>query len=59
MPITYPLPKFHFVVQWGGTRLGFTEASGLETETEVIEYREGASPDFSKQKQFTMIWQQL
>jgi phage tail-like protein len=46
----YPLPKFHFQVQWAGTRIGFTEISGLDVETEVIEYRDGASPTFSKAK---------
>ncbi|MCB0534727.1 MAG: phage tail protein [Lewinellaceae bacterium] len=46
----YPLPKFHFTVEWGGTRLGFTEVSGLDVETEMIEYREGVSPVFSKVK---------
>ena len=38
---TYPLPKFHFEVDWGGTRIGFTEVSGLDFETESIQYREG------------------
>ncbi len=37
----YPLPKFHFEVDWGGTRIGFTEVTGLDFETEVIKYREG------------------
>lgn len=46
----YPLPKFHFQVEWGGTRIGFTEVSGLDVETEVIEYRDGALPEFSKMK---------
>ncbi len=46
----YPIPKFHFTVEWGGTRLGFTEASGLDVETEIIEYREGVSPVYSKIK---------
>ena len=46
----YPLPKFHFQVEWGGTRLGFTEVSGLTVETEVIEYREGILPEFHKTK---------
>jgi len=46
----YPLPKFHFQVEWGGTRIGFTEVSGLSTETEVIEYREGFNPEYSKVK---------
>jgi phage tail-like protein len=46
----YPFPKFHFQVEWGGARIGFTEISGLDVETEVIEYRDGASPEFSKMK---------
>ena len=46
----YPLPKFHFQVEWGGARLGFTEVTGLGVETEVIEYREGVSPEYSKLK---------
>ncbi|MEO1624803.1 MAG: phage tail protein [Bacteroidota bacterium] len=46
----YPLPKFHFQVDWGGTKIGFTEVSGLEVETEVIEYRDGASPEYNKIK---------
>ena len=47
----YPLPKFHFQVDWGGTKIGFTEISGLDYETEVIEYRHGASPEYNKTKQ--------
>jgi phage tail-like protein len=46
----YPLPKFHFECDWGGTRIGFTEVSGLTVETEVIEYREGANPEYHKLK---------
>lgn len=42
----YPLPKFHFQVEWGGSSIGFTEVSGLSVETEVIEYRHGASPEY-------------
>lgn len=48
--MSYPLSKFHFQVDWGGTRIGFTEVSGLDVEAEVIEYRHGASPDYSKIK---------
>ena len=44
----YPLPKFHFIVSWGGARIGFTEVSGLEAESELIEYREGSSSEYSK-----------
>ena len=44
----YPLPKFHFQVQWGGTKVGFTEVTGLEVTTEKIEYRDGASKEYHK-----------
>ena len=47
---TYPLPKFHFIVEWGGTRVGFTEVSGLDYQIEAIEYREGNSKEYSKIK---------
>lgn len=48
----YPLPKFHFLVEWGSDfRIGFTEVSGLDFETEVIEYREGNSKKYNKSKQ--------
>ncbi len=50
-----PLLKFSFLVEWGGERVGFTEVSGLETSTEVIEYREGSSPVASKQKMPGML----
>jgi phage tail-like protein len=41
----YPLPKFHFRVEWGGTNIGFTEVTGLSIETEVIQWRTGADLD--------------
>ena len=48
----YPMPKFHFSVEWApGTRIGFTEVTGLTMESDVIEYREGSSPLFHKIKQ--------
>ncbi|WP_185231379.1 phage tail protein [Teredinibacter franksiae] len=46
----YPLPKFHFKVDWGGQSISFSEVSGLDVETEVIEYRHGASSEYSKLK---------
>jgi phage tail-like protein len=39
--MTTPLPGHHFIVEWGGTRLGFTSVSGLDQEVDVVEYREG------------------
>ena len=50
MATTYPLVKFHFQVEWGGTKIGFTEVSGLDVESEVVEYRDGASREYSKLK---------
>lgn len=52
---TYPLPKFHFLVQWGGERIGFTEVTGLDIQVEPIEYREGSSPEYSKIKMPGML----
>ena len=46
----YPLPKFHFQVDWGGTKIGFTEVTGLDITTDIIEYREGSSPEYHKIK---------
>ena len=44
----YPITKFHFQVDWGGTKIGFTEVTGLEVTTDPIEYRDGVSPEFVK-----------
>ena len=46
----YPIPGFHFRVEWGGTNVGFSEVSGLTQEVQVIEYREGNSPDYGPGK---------
>lgn len=46
----YPVSKFHFQVEWGGSKIGFTEVTGLEVSTEVIEYRDGASREYHKIK---------
>lgn len=43
----YPLPAFHFTVEWGGTRVGFAEVTGLTQENQAIEYREGSFPEYS------------
>jgi phage tail-like protein len=45
--IQYPLPSFHFSVSWGGTRIGFSEVTGLTQEVQVIEYRDGSNPEFA------------
>ncbi|MEL6678949.1 MAG: phage tail protein [Pseudomonadota bacterium] len=46
----WPLPKFHFQVKWDDTEVAFQEVSGLDIESEAIEYRAGNSPTFSKIK---------
>lgn len=50
MPAQYPLPAFSFTVEWGGTRVGFTEVAGLTQENQAIEYREGSFPEYSSIK---------
>ena len=44
----YPLPRFHFQVDWGGAKISFTEVTGLVMEREKIEYRHSDSKDFNK-----------
>ena len=46
----YPLVKFHFEVNWKDVKIQFTEVTGLTVETEVVEYRDGASKEYSKLK---------
>ncbi|AEI95640.1 MULTISPECIES: phage tail protein [Roseobacter] len=51
----WPLPKFHFQVKWDDTELAFQEVSGLDIESEALEYRAGNNPVFSKIKMPGMI----
>ncbi len=51
----WPLPKFHFQVKWDDTELAFQEVSGLDIETEPLEYRAGNNPVFSTSKMPGMI----
>lgn len=51
----WPLPKFHFQVKWDDTEVAFSEVSGLDIETEAIEYRAGNSKTFSKIKMPGMV----
>ena len=48
MADAYPLPRFHFQVDWGGAKISFTEVTGLVMEREKIEYRHSDSKDFHK-----------
>ncbi len=45
----WPIPKFYFKVSFGSqdNTVSFQEVSGLETETQPIEYRHGDSKQFS------------
>jgi len=49
----YPMTALHFTVSWGDKQQtsSFSEVSGLNMETEVVEYRGGADPVFSTRKQ--------
>ena len=40
----------HFQVDWGGTNLGFMEVTGLEISYDVVEHRDGLSPEYTKVK---------
>lgn len=51
----WPLPKFYFQVKVGDSEMAFQEVSGLDVETEVLEYRAGNNPVFSKVKMPGMI----
>jgi len=48
--MAYPLPVFHFQVDWGGTKAAFSEVTGLNIEVQVIEYRHGLDRDYSTTK---------
>lgn len=50
MAVNYPVSAFHFQVEWGGTRIGFTEVSGLTVELQSIDYREGSSLEYQATK---------
>ena len=44
----WPLPKFYFSVTLGADdKVSFQEVDGLESETQVIEYRHGNSPIYA------------
>ena len=46
----WPIARFHFYVMIGGTELGFQGVEGLEAEVGVIEFRDGNSPFFGKER---------
>ena len=48
----WPMPKFRFEVDFGPSlkNIAFQEVSGLDNESQVIEYRHGNAPTFSTVK---------
>lgn len=46
----YPLLKLLFQIDWAGFKIGFSEVTGLDVETEVIESRCGVSHECNKIK---------
>jgi phage tail-like protein len=40
----WPMPKFYFQVKWDSAVMSFEEVSGLDVESQPIEYRHGDSP---------------
>jgi phage tail-like protein len=50
MATFYPVSVYHFQVEWGGTRIGFTEVSGLNIDVQPIDYREGNYPAYQVTK---------
>ena len=42
-----PYAQFNFLIELGNvTTAGFTEMTGLNTESDIIEYREGSDPNY-------------
>ncbi|MFN6945486.1 MAG: phage tail protein [Cytophagaceae bacterium] len=46
----WPIPRFHFEVEWDGNDIGFQEVTGLTMETQFIEYRAGNDPMYVTSK---------
>src|SRR5688572_30782318 len=46
----WPLPKFRFEVRFGHVAVAFQEVSGLDVESQPIEYRGGSGAAFSTVK---------
>ena len=53
----YPLTGFHFSVEWKGEKdenVAFSEVTGLNVSTKVIEYRDGTNKDNTTLKNVTL-----
>lgn len=51
----WPLPKFYFRVNIGTSNMSFQSCDGLEASIAVMEFRDGNSTNFFKQKRPTMV----
>lgn len=51
----WPVNRFHFQVEIDGSEISFQEVTGLESQTEVIEYRHGDSEIFSPTKSAGLV----
>jgi phage tail-like protein len=50
MSNTYPMSAYHFSVEWGGPTIAFHQVTGLNLEVNVVEFRNGSSPESTVQK---------
>ena len=52
MATNYPLTGFHFIVKWSEDKenISFSDVSGLNVSTKVIEYREGSNKELTTYK---------
>ena len=39
------ISQYHFLVEWGGSRLDFLEVSGLDIAVDIVPMRSGSSPE--------------
>lgn len=51
----WPLPKFYFKVDMGTSNMSFQSCEGLEAQIASMEFRDGNSTNFFKQKRPTMV----
>ena len=47
----FPVPAFHFRVNFDGSELSFVEVSGLDRDVDYLEYRYGSYKTFTR-----MVW---
>ena len=50
MPPLKTISRYHFIAEWGGNRVEFTEISGLEIYIDVVSMRNGNLPENSELK---------